>query len=98
MKIYSVLNICGTALASLIVLLKIAAVGVFLQRSVLQNLYIVAEFLSFSRTELKKKQWERWHKRLYSHERKMIEILPQCTSFFFHENIVFYATVPIVFF
>jgi hypothetical protein len=45
-----------------------------------------------------KKQWEQWHKRLYSHERKMIEILPQCTSFFFHEKIVFYATVPIVFF
>jgi hypothetical protein len=21
-----------------------------------------------------KKQWEQWHKRLYSHERKMIEI------------------------
>ena len=38
MKVYSVLNICCTALASLI--LKIAAVGVFLQRSVLQNLYI----------------------------------------------------------
>jgi hypothetical protein len=28
-----------------------------------------------------KKQWERWHKRLYSHERKMIEVQPQCTSF-----------------
>jgi hypothetical protein len=28
-----------------------------------------------------KKQWEWWHKRLYSHERKMIEIPPQCTSF-----------------